>query len=85
MEQHTRIMTLPAILFTTLLRAKDSNCVLACHFYSVLMDGSTNKGQVENELFMILFCKQDDTLQRYGPVPGIFVYWSQQELMQMGW
>lgn len=33
------------------------------HFYSVLMDGSTDKGRVENELFVILFCKQDDSLQ----------------------
>ena len=27
------------------------------------MDGSTDKGRVENELFVILFCKIDDTLQ----------------------
>ena len=27
------------------------------HFYSVLMDGSTDKGRVENELFVILSCK----------------------------
>ena len=27
------------------------------------MDGSADKGRVENELFVILFCKQDDTLQ----------------------
>ena len=33
------------------------------HFYSFLMDGSTDKDRVENELFVILFCKQDDTLQ----------------------
>ena len=25
-------------------------------FYSVLMDGSTNKGRVENELFVLLVC-----------------------------
>ena len=35
----------------------------SCHFYSLLMDGSADKGRVENELFVILFCKQDDTLQ----------------------
>ena len=35
----------------------------SCHFYSVLMDGSTDKGRVENELFVILFCKRDDSLQ----------------------
>lgn len=33
------------------------------HFYSTLMDGSADKGRVENELFVILFCKQDNTLQ----------------------
>ena len=27
------------------------------------MDGSTDKGRVENELFVILFCKKDDTLK----------------------
>ena len=27
------------------------------------MDGSTDKGRVENELFVILFCRRDDTLQ----------------------
>jgi len=36
----------------------------SCHFYSVLMDGSANKGRVENELFVILFCKRDDTQQQ---------------------
>ena len=35
----------------------------SCHFFSVLMDGSTDKGRVENELFVIVFCKRDDTLQ----------------------
>ena len=35
----------------------------SCHFYSVLMDSSTDKGWIENELFVILFCKRDDTLQ----------------------
>ena len=35
----------------------------SCHFYSILMDSSTDKGRVENELFVILFCKRDDTLQ----------------------
>ena len=34
-----------------------------CHFYSVLMDGSTDKGRVENELFVLLFCRRDDSVQ----------------------
>ncbi len=34
-----------------------------CNFYSVLMDGSTDKGRVENELFVMLFCRKNDTLQ----------------------
>ena len=33
------------------------------HFYSILMDGSTDKGRVENELFVILFCDIDDEIQ----------------------
>ena len=28
----------------------------SCHFYSLLMDGSVDKGQVENELMVILYC-----------------------------
>ena len=27
------------------------------------LNGSTDKGRVENELFVILFCKRDNTLQ----------------------
>ena len=34
-----------------------------CHFYSVLMDGSTDKGRVENELSVQLFCRRDDSVQ----------------------
>jgi len=34
----------------------------SCHFYSMLMDSSTDKGRVENELFVILFCEKDDVL-----------------------
>lgn len=33
------------------------------HFYSILMDGSTDKGRVENELFVILHCKKDEEMQ----------------------
>ena len=35
----------------------------SCHFYSMLMDGSVDKGQVENELMVILYCNRDDTSQ----------------------
>ena len=35
------------------------------HFYSILMDSSTDKGQVENELFVILFCEEDDALLEF--------------------
>ena len=33
----------------------------SCCFYSILMDGSVDKGRVENELMVILYCKRDDT------------------------
>ena len=49
------------------------------------MDGSTDKGRVENELFVILFCKKKIHCERYRPVPGIVAYWSQERLMRMGW
>lgn len=32
-------------------------------FYSILMDGSVDKGRVEDELMVILFCQRDDTSQ----------------------
>ena len=35
----------------------------SCPFYSVLMDGSTDKGRVEDELFVILSCRKDDWTQ----------------------
>jgi len=37
----------------------------SCNFYSVLMDASTDKGHVENELFVILHCKSDDSLLEF--------------------
>ena len=59
----------------------------SCHFYSVLMDGSTDKGRVENELFVILFKFANKIIpsKKSEPLPGIFVCWSQQGPMQMGW
>ena len=33
-------------------------------FYNVLTDGLTEKGAVENELLVLLFCQKDDTLQQ---------------------
>jgi len=35
----------------------------SCSFYSILMDVSTDKGRVENELFVILHCRRNDVLQ----------------------
>ncbi len=33
----------------------------SCRFYSMLMDGSVDKGRVENELMVILYCDREDT------------------------
>ena len=44
----------------------------SCHFYSILMDGSVDKGRVENELFVILFCKKDENLQEVRICAGYF-------------
>ena len=66
LERHIKIVTLLIILFTILLRAKRQSLKHSlewCNFYSVPMDGSTDKGKVENELFVILFCKQDQIIQ----------------------
>ena len=43
-----------------------------CHFFSMLMDGSTDKGKVENELFVILFCACDDTQQQMNTCARYF-------------
>lgn len=32
-------------------------------FYSILMDASTDKGKIENELFAILYCQRDDATE----------------------
>ena len=45
------------------------------------MDGSTDKGRVENVLLVILFSKNDDTLQEIKTFARYF--WSQQKLMQL--
>ena len=45
----------------------------SCHFYSILMDGSVDKGRVENELFVILFLKRMTIYKRSGPVPDICI------------
>ena len=44
-------------------RQYDTLRISGCHFYSVLMDGSTDKGRIENELLVIISCKKDDALQ----------------------
>ena len=36
------------------------------------MDGSADKGRVENELFVILFCKHDDTQQQISTCARYF-------------
>ena len=51
-----------------------------CNFYSALMDASTDKGHVENELFVILHCKSDGS---YHPCK-VLVCWSRLRVMQMG-
>ena len=44
------------------------------HFYSVFMDGSTDKGRVENEVFVILFSKKDYYIQEIRTCTRYFVY-----------
>ena len=36
---------------------------LTSQFYSVLMDGSTDKGRIENELFAIVYCDKKNVLK----------------------
>ena len=35
------------------------------NFYSILMNSSTDKGRVENKLFVMLFCQKDDLLLEF--------------------
>ena len=43
--------------------------VSSCHFYSLLIEGSVDKGWVMNELKLILCCSRDGTLQEMKPYP----------------
>ena len=36
----------------------------SCLFCSVMMDTTTDAGNIEDELFVLLFCKKDDAMQR---------------------
>jgi len=59
--------------------------VASCCFYSILIDSSTDNGQIKYELLdVILFCKTDDTLQEVKPCARYFAYCSQQRLTQVG-
>ena len=56
------------------------------HFYSILMDSSTDKGRVENELFVILYFEKDDALLELKTTARYYCVleaWSQERLMQM--
>ena len=33
------------------------------HYFSFLMDGTTDSGRVEDELVVVLYCKQDDVVK----------------------
>ena len=39
------------------------DCLTESHFYSFLMDGSTDSGNVEDELVLVQYCAQDDATQ----------------------
>ena len=54
------------------------------HFYSFLMDGSTDAGNVEDELIAILYCLKDDEAQEVRFVSGFCQFRCQQEQMQEG-
>ena len=45
-------------------QAMHSGCLSVKHFFSCLMDGSTDKGRVENELFVILYCHKDSNTEK---------------------
>ena len=40
-----------------------SGCLSVKHFFSCLMDGSTDKGKVEIDLFVILYCHKDSNTE----------------------
>ena len=53
-----------ARLFTNYIAQYQRNSFMAtlskAHFFSFLMDGSTDAGNVENEIFVLLHCFKDD-------------------------
>ena len=43
-----------------------------CNFYSFLMDGSTDKAKVENELIVLLYCSKDDEAEEMNTCARYF-------------
>ena len=43
-----------------------------CNFYSFLMDGSTDKAKVENELIVLLYCSKDDKAEEMNTCARYF-------------
>ena len=35
-------------------------CLINSYFFSLLVDGTPDSGRVEDELVVVLYCKQDD-------------------------
>ena len=63
-ERHTKQKTQPRILLTSLLPTSVKSLC-----YSFIMDGSTDAGNVEDELIVISYCLKND--KRFIHVQGI--------------
>ena len=53
------------------------------HFYSFIMDGTTDAGNVEDELIVIMSFRKDDTTGEVGTLLGISASKSLRKLMLM--
>ena len=52
------------------------------HFFSILMDRTTDKGNIEDELFLVLWCDVDgEMMRRFTPVPAT-LQWTGQRMLQ---
>ena len=43
------------------------NALSECHFFSFLMDGTTDAGNQEDELIVLVHCSKDDSIQEGTP------------------
>ena len=61
-------MSVPNLSLITLLKADFLHPFFDTHhFFSLLMDSTTDSGSVKDELIIVLYCKRDDVVKEIKP------------------